>query len=59
MNPPNNLDRAALVIAMLLVALLAWAALRNEPREVVLTIRFQLPEKGKPAHVIEVPKEVL
>lgn len=56
----DNADRAALVIGLILIAILTWAAMRNEPREVTLTIRFQLPEK-KPAtaHVIDVPGSVL
>jgi len=54
----DNADHAALVIGIIIIALLTWAAFRNEPREVVLTIKFQLPER-KPAHVIEVPGNVL
>lgn len=53
----ENLDRAAVIVGLLLIAVLVWAALRNEPREVTLTIRFQLPERK--AHVIEVPTGVL
>jgi len=50
----DNADRAALVIGLILIAILTWAAMRNEPREVTLTIRFQLPDK-RAAHVIDVP----